>query len=107
MTTTRMMGTRFEHSIRSSEPDGPTFSDTEGDQEGLSDSECDGNVDGDSNNDWFSSSEASETVGLVRIDAQVPDDLTKRRQAGPPMEESPFPVVARSIFAMDPGKRMC
>jgi len=79
----------IEHSIRSSEPDEPAFSDTEGDQEGLSDSEYDGNVDGEFNDNWFSSSEASETVDLVHIDAEVPVDLTKRRQADSAMEESP------------------
>jgi len=79
----------IEHSI-SSEPDEPAFSDTEGDQEGLSDSEYDGNVDGEFNDNWFSSPEASETVDLVHIDAEVPVDLTKRRQADFAMEESPI-----------------
>jgi len=78
----------IEHSIRSSEPDEPAFSDTEGDQEGLSDSEYDGNVDGEFNDNWFSFSEASETVDSVHIDTEVPVDLTKRRQADSAVEES-------------------
>jgi len=80
---------RIGHSIPDSESDEHASSDTEGDLEGLSESEHDDSLDGGFNDVGFSSAEASDTDDLVHLGAKTPVGITKRGQTGSAAQESP------------------
>lgn len=87
----------IEHSIPDSGSDEHASSDTEGDLEGLCESEHDSNA-------LFSSAEASDTDDLAHLDAETPVDITMRGQTGSAAPESPVFGGGKKRKRKGPGK---
>jgi ribosome biogenesis protein MAK21 len=93
-----------EHSIPDSESDERASSDTEGDREGLSESEHDSNLDGGFDDIGFLSAEDSDTGDQVHLVTETPVDIIQRGQTGSAAQESPVFGGGKKRKRKGPGK---